>query len=58
MIAARVDEPCILGPRSSCGPCGLFDVPLSLAADTVRLPATAMIAVTREAADEPGKKER
>jgi uncharacterized protein YceK len=55
-IAAQVDEPCILGPCSNCGPCWLFDLPLSLGLDTVFLPVTATIALIREAREEPGPK--
>jgi len=57
-IGAQVDQPCILGPCTSCGPCWLFDLPLSLAVDTVLLPVTATIALAREVKEEPAKKEK
>jgi len=57
-IAGQVDKPCILGPCASCGPCWLFDLPLSLAADTVLLPVTLTIAIVSETKEEPGKKEK
>lgn len=57
-IASQIDQPCILGPCSDCGPCWLLDLPLSLAVDTVLLPVTVTIAIARESKEDPDKKEK
>jgi uncharacterized protein YceK len=57
-IGERVGEPAVFGPCSSCGPCWLFDLPLTLAADTVCLPVTATLAIIRASKEEPHTKDK
>jgi uncharacterized protein YceK len=55
-IGERLGEPAVLGPCSSCGPCWLLDLPLTLAADAVCLPVTATLAIIRASKEEPDPK--
>jgi len=47
LIGKELGEPASFGPCASCGPCWIFDLPLSLAADTVLLPVTITLAIIK-----------
>jgi len=47
LIGKELGEPASFGPCASCGPCWIFDLPLSLAADTLLLPVTITLAIVK-----------
>lgn len=52
-IGERAGEPVRFGPCGNCGPCWLWDLPLSLAADAICLPVTVTLAIFRGSTSKP-----
>src|SRR5689334_20110497 len=55
-IGERAGESAVFGPCSNCGPWWLFDLPLSLAVDTICLPVTVTLAIFRSSKEETSRK--